>query len=59
MYLQTTVQEESKNLKEDLKSILESVVREEVQSIKREFKAITQVCGRMVELLHQTILCQP
>ena len=36
MYFQTTVQEESKNLKEDLKHIFESVVREEVQSIKRE-----------------------
>ena len=34
--MQTTVQEESKNLKEDLKHIFESVVREEVQGIKRE-----------------------
>ena len=34
--MQNTVQEESKNLKEDLKHIFESVVREEVQGITRE-----------------------
>ena len=38
--LQTTVHEESKNVKEDLKNILESV-REEAQYIKKEIKALT------------------
>ena len=35
--MQTTVQEESKNVKEDLKNIFESVVHEKAQDIKREF----------------------
>ena len=49
--MQTAVQEESKNVKEDLRKIIESGVREETQDIKKEIKAMSR--GVFMAAAHQ------
>ena len=49
--MQTAVQEESKNVKEDLRKIIESVVREQTQDIKKEIKAMSR--GIFMAAAHQ------
>ena len=49
--MQTAVQEESKNTKEDLRKIIESVVREQTQDIKEEIKAMSR--GIFMAAAHQ------